>query len=216
MGVGRTYLTMSKQYYVLKLFEPATPGFCSSDKIYIGTEDELRAVAIRMLETGDYCESAKAIFEYFRGNKAATHNLYREIPILEPVEYKSELTTQVGETVQEHLNCWQWPYVMRFDSGIIHQVIIKYEKKYYRCTRVWLKNLSYETVSGHWEKLIDRFWGNAFVLDVTNGIGKDTTFNNILYVTEESYARLCDAVESLGKADLFKFKAIYDEVFGDG
>ena len=131
MGVGRTYLTMSKQYYVLKLFEPATPGFCSSDKIYIGTEDELRAVAIRMLETGDYCESAKAIFEYFRGNKAATHNLYREIPILEPVEYKSELTTQVGETVQEHLNCWQWPYVMRFDSGIIHQVIIKYEKKYY-------------------------------------------------------------------------------------
>ncbi|MGM9632361.1 MAG: hypothetical protein ACI3XL_04640 [Eubacteriales bacterium] len=105
---------------------------------------------------------------------------------------------------------------MKYDSGLIHQIIIKYEGKYHRCVRAWMKNLCYESTVGEWEMLSGGFWGHGFLLDITGNKEKDFTFNNLLYVIEESYNKMSDAIDSLGKTDLFDFKAIYDEVFADG
>lgn len=208
---------MMDKYYALKLWDPATPGFCSFSKLYIGTEEEIKTVVARMKAAEVYEETQKAILDYFRGNYAATHNIaYQVIPVLEPVLYKSEMKTQVEEAIKEHLNCWGCPYNMKYDSGLVHQIVIKHDGKYHRCIRAWLKNLCHETTVGEWDELTDGFWGNGFLLDVTGNKKTDFTFNNLLYVIEESYDKMSDAIDSLGKPDLFKFKAIYDEVFADG
>lgn len=208
---------MTDNYYALKLWDPATPGFCSFSKVYIGTEEELKTVVARMKKAEEYEDTQEAILDYFRGNHAATHNIaYQVIPVLEPVHYKSEMKTQVGETIKEHFNCWECPYMMKYDSGLIHQIVIKYDGKYHRCVRAWLKNLCYESTVGEWNMLSSKFWGHGFLLDITGNKEKDFTFNNLLYVVEESYDKLSDAIDSLGKTDLFNFKAIYDEVFADG
>lgn len=208
---------MTDRYYALKLWDPATPGFCSFSKVYFGTEEELKTVVARMKKANEYEATQEAILDYFRGNQAATHNIaYQVIPILEPVLFKSEMKSQVGETIKEHLNCWQWPYKMKYDSGLIHEIIVKYDGKYHRCVRAWLKNLCYESTVGEWEKLSSGFWGHGFLLDITGDEDKDFTFNNLLYVIEESYDKMSNAIDSLGKTELFAFKAIYDEVFADG
>ena len=121
---------MTDRYYALHLWDPATPGFCSCSKVYFGTEEELKTVVARMKKAEEYIETQEAILDYFRGNHAATHNIaYQVIPVLEPVLYKSEMKSQVGKTIKDHLNCWGCPYKMKYDSGLIHQIIIKHEAK---------------------------------------------------------------------------------------
>ena len=36
---------MSEKYYILRLDDPAKPGFCTFDKMYVGTEETILQVA---------------------------------------------------------------------------------------------------------------------------------------------------------------------------
>ena len=51
---------MAEQYFNLNLYDPAVPAFCSFDKMYVGTIDEIRVVMNRLAKTKDYVGTVKA------------------------------------------------------------------------------------------------------------------------------------------------------------
>lgn len=210
---------MDEKYYVFQLDDPACPGFCSFNKIYVGTEATLNVVANNLEKEQHYPETVAALRSYFKGNTKATHNIaYSEMKILTPIKIASEHKTAFDKKRWTHINIWGFPYEMKCDAGMIHQIVFKYENKYYRCIRAWLKNLCYESVGGEWHQLTGGFWGNASILDVAHASDTaDFTFNNLLYVTEETYkGDLHTAIDDMLKEDKISMKGICDEIFADG
>ena len=209
---------MAENYYIFRLDDPAKPGFCSFDKMYVGTKTTLNIVTNNLEKEQDYPETVEVLRSYFNGNYKATNNIaYSEMKILTPIKIVSEHETVFGKKCWTHINIWGFPYEMKCDSGLIHQIIFKHDKKYYRCIRAWLKNLCYESVSGDWHRLTDGFWGNAAVLDVTfTPDSTDFTFNNLLYVVEEIYDDLLAASDDITNIDKITMKGICEEIFADG
>ncbi len=68
-------IRIKNQQYVIHLWEPAAPAFCSFSKIYVGNKLDLLKVASNMQKADPQSETAKAIQEYFNGNHKATHNI---------------------------------------------------------------------------------------------------------------------------------------------
>lgn len=205
------------QYYALRLWDPALPGFCSGSKAYYGTEDTLTALAEKMIAEDKYAETGNAILDYFNGNKSAKHSVaYADIPVLEPVQFKRSAVIRLGKTEQEHINIWGFPYNFRFDEALIRQIVIKHEDKYIRCLQVWLTNLEMEMTDSDWESMTEGFWGNAILLEVDQRQNSSFIFSNLLYIEEERFDKMHDAFESIGKPELLKMKGIYDEIVADG
>ena len=77
---------MNEKYYILNLWDYGTPAFVSCDKMYVGTEAEIRAAIDAMKKSPKGSEETVAAAErYLAGDKTATHNIaYNEIPVLEP------------------------------------------------------------------------------------------------------------------------------------
>lgn len=215
MSTAKQTTKKNDQYYALHLWDASIPGFCSLDKMYIGTEEDIKSVAKIMEEEEHYPDTIKAIADYFAGNTEATHNIaYQEIPILTPVTLIAKRNFIIGKTEWEHLNTWQWPYNMRFDGAELSQIIIKYKNEYHRCLRAKIKNLQYKSVVGNYEPLGTSFWGNGFIFEVTEN-DSERTLENLLYVSEIAYAKLKDAKADF-ETDNIKFEGICDEIFGDG
>ena len=63
-----------KLHYVLQLWEPAAPAFCSFSKMYVGAKLEILEVAERLESEQAMLETSAAIRAYFAGNHNATHN----------------------------------------------------------------------------------------------------------------------------------------------
>ena len=85
------------QHFVLNLWEPAAPAFCSFAKPYVGSRHDLLKVAVNMKNADPQSETAKAIQEYFGGNHGATHKIaYQEIAILAPVRVLATSDLQVA------------------------------------------------------------------------------------------------------------------------
>ena len=216
---NRGITKLSKKYYVFQLDNPATPGFCSFNKLYVGTEETLKAVASNLEKKNHYPETAAALRSYFNGNTDVTHRIaYSTIKILTPIEIENEHKISFAEKRWIHINIWGFPYAMKCDSGITHQIVFKHEDKYYRCIRAWLKNLCYEGVNGNWHQLTGGFWGNDSILDVAFMPNKTNyTFNNLLYVTEEIYEDdVKKALDDMLLEEKIEMKGICDEIFADG
>lgn len=65
----------SNQYYILRLWDCATPSFCSFDKVYVGTEADIRKAIVSMKRAGVNEETVAAVSHYLSGDKTATHNI---------------------------------------------------------------------------------------------------------------------------------------------
>lgn len=210
---------MSDTYYVLKLDDPAKPGFCSFDKIYIGTEETINIVANNLEKDGSYPETVKAIRSYFKGNHSAEHNIaYQTQKALVPVKVEAEHKILLDDMQWTHTNIWGFPYEMKCDSATIHQIVFKCGDTVYRCVRAWLENLCYMGLNGGWSKLNEGFWGNYSILNVSGEPGKDDfTFNNLLYVVSEQYENDISIAESdIYLKEKIELKGICDEIFADG
>lgn len=215
MSIAKQTAKKTKTYYALHLWDASMPGICSFDKLYIGTEEDIKAVAKAMKEKDVYPETVKAIEDYFAGDINATHSVaYRTIPVLKPVMLKAQRSFTLGKRAWEHLNVWQCPYNMRFDGAEVSQIIIKYEEKYHRCIRARIKNLCYESIDGRYDNLDKMHWGNDFVLKVEYQ-DDGFTIENLLYVGEIVYAKLKEAKADF-EADNILFDGICDEIFGEG
>ena len=208
---------MAKEYYALYLDDPAKPGFCSCDKLYIGTENELRTVVKRMKKAGNYEGSVLAFKSYFEGNTKAMHNVaYKDITVLEHVKFICSSELSLKEKKWTHINIWNCPYNMKVDSASIQQIIVKHRGKYYRCIRAWLDNLCYEMMPGKWSELKDGFWGHKCLMDVKETSENDFVVNNLLYVVEDSYKSLDELDNLILDPDKIIFDRICDEIFADG
>lgn len=208
-----------EKFYMLHLDDTAAPGFCSFDKIYIGTEKTIKAVADNLEKNKHYLETVSAIRSYFNGNHSAAHNVaYRNLKVLIPVKIEAERKSAFNNKEWTHTNIWGFPYEMKCDSAIIHQIVFKYNGEIYRCIRAWLKNLCYKDYSGNRKMLDGGFWGNSSILNVSNVSGQaDFTFNNLLYVEEERYeSDISSAINDMQLDEKIELGRICDEIFADG
>lgn len=206
-----------KMHYVLKLWEPATPAFCSSGKIYVGSKDDLLSVAEAMKGEDGNSETEAAIRNYFAGDHTAVHHIaYQEIPILTPVRVLASSHLVLPEKSWEHMNVWGCPYEMRYASAEIDQIVIKYEGAYHRCVKARLIDLSYKGITDEWVKAGGAIWGNACVLKTERLPTGNTAFKNLLYVQEDSSEEKEPLVEKLCQPESVILDRLCDEIFGDG
>ncbi len=77
---------MNEQYYALFLDDPATPSFCSFDKLYVGTKSELDIAIDAMKQDERYAATVAAYEAYWTDPNAKHYVALREIPILTPVQ----------------------------------------------------------------------------------------------------------------------------------
>ena len=208
---------MTEKYYVLNLWNYGTPAFVSFDKMYVGTEAEIRTAIESMKKAEKNDETVAAVERYLAGDTTATHNIaYRDIPVLEQCRRVASSTLTLGEYSWEHINVWSFPYYMKCDSAEVKQILVEYKGKYYRCVRTWFKNLSYESVSGNWSLLGDFYLGPAYLFDVDDKKGVGRIMNNLLYIVEEVYINLNEAEDKLLSEEHLIFKGFCDDIFGDG
>ena len=203
-----------EQHYVLKLWEPAAPAFCSFAKPYVGSKHDLLKVAANIKNADQQSETAKAIQEYFGGNHGATHKIaYQELPILTPVRVLASSKITLPSRAWEHLNVWDCTYNMRFESAEVSQIIVRFDGKYHRCIRAKFTDLCYEGVKGEWRQVGSVLFGNASVIETFSDAG---TFENLLYVQEDVSDTKEPLESDLNNPDRIVFDRICDEVFGDG
>ena len=208
---------MTEKYYVLNLWNYGTPAFVSFDKMYVGTEAEIRTAIESMKKEGKNDETVAAVERYFTGDTTATHNIaYRDIPVLEQCRRVASSTLTLGEYSWEHINVWGFPYYMKCDSADVKQILVEYKGRYYRCVRAWFKNLCYESVSGNWSLLGDFYLGPAYLFDVDDKKGVGRFMNNLLYIAEEVYVNLNEAEDKLLSEEHLIFKGFCDDIFADG
>ena len=99
------------EYYILRLWDCATPSFCSFDKVYVGTEADIRKAIASMNRAGVNDETVAAVSHYLSGDKAATHNIaYKDIPALEKCQLIRTSELKIEATEWEHINVWGFPY----------------------------------------------------------------------------------------------------------
>ena len=208
---------MANTYYAFFLDEPATPAFCSFDKMYIGTAEDLLTAINRLQADGLYPNSVKAVREYLNGNRKAVHSVaYQERPALEPVQFITESKLILSEKKWEHLNAWKCPYNMKIGGAFVSQIVIKHDNQYYRCVRAWMKDLLYQAPDDSWHKLDGGFWGNRSILDVSSLPDGHFQINNLLYVVEDDYNTIEEAIKNIKNPESLVFDRICDEIFGDG
>jgi len=209
---------MIEKFYLLNLTDPATPGFCSFNKMYVGTEKMINQVVDNFENNKSYPDTISAVHSYFDGNINAEHNIaYTQQKVLTPIRIEAEHKMKFGNMKWTHTNIWGFPYNMRCDSVNAHQIVFMYNKRYYRFIKVYLENLSYEGVRNEWIKLRGGFWGNDSVLNVYNIPSADSfIFNNLLFIEEECYDNSTLAVKDIYIKNKINFKKVCDEIFADG
>lgn len=208
---------MVDDYYALYLDDPATPGFCSFSKLYIGAKQSLISVSERMIDEDVESKTGQAINSYFAGNSSATHNIaYQEIPVLTKVQCICSSSLSLPATKWDHRNIWGFPYAMRFEAAKIEQIVVLHDEKYIRCIRAWMHNLQCEFSGGEWHPMIEGFWGNRAVLNVSSKAEDDFVFNNLLFIVEDEWNDLSTAEQAIQKSDNIIFDHICEEIFADG
>ena len=206
-----------KIHYVLQLWEPAAPAFCSFSKMYVGMKPELLKVAERLKQEQTMPETSAAIRAYFAGNNKATHNIaYHDITVLTPVRVLAESKLQLKEREWEHLNAWEWPYKLRFSGAEVSQIVIRYGGNYHRCMKATTTDLWYEGMQGEWKPVGSMLFGNACVLHSSVLPEGHYEFGNDLYVQEETSRTKEPLIQKLTDPENVVFDRLCDEIFGDG
>ena len=206
-----------EQYYAFYLDDPATPAFCSIPKLYVGSKSDLLRVADNLIQDDVYPETSAGIREYFDGKVGCTHIIaYQEMPILRPVRVLEASELLVYEREWTHLNTWNCPYHMKFQSASVSQILILKDELFYRCIRARFQELSYESICGGWKQIGDSIFGHACVIDVCSVPEDDFTFRSILYVVEDSAKTPEILLSRMNDPKYLVFDRICDEVFGDG
>lgn len=207
---------MNEQYYALFLDDPATPSFCSFDKLYVGTRAELDIAIAAMKLDERYSDTVRAYEIYWTDPNAKHYVALREVPILTHVQRICSSELILGEKEWEHINVWGFPYKMKFDDAAVKQLLISHEGKFYRLLRATFTNLFYENTIGKWTPAKDRFWGHGCLLDVQEGPDGTISLNSLLYMEQDHFERASDADDLMLDSSKVFFARICDEIFADG
>ena len=205
------------QHYVLNLWEPAVPSFCSFAKPYVGSKQDLLKVAEQLAEDDPESETAKAIRDYFAGNRNSMHHIaYQKMPVLTPVRVLASSRMELPMMTWEHLNAYDCPYRMRFDAADVFQIMIRYKGRYHRCVKAVMRNLCYEGINDDWLPVGTMFFGNRCIINTCETSHQKRFIENILYVQEDSSDESDTLIPKLKIPTEVIFDRICDEIFGDG
>ena len=204
-------------FYAFCLDDPAVPAFCSFSKLYFGTEADLLEVAGNLEKYGNYPETAAGIRSFFAGNTGVTHVIaYKEIPVLQPVEMLDSSEMMIGPYQWTHMNTWDCPYDLRFDSAIISQLLLRYDGKVLRCIRARFNGLAYLAYADRWNPIGGTIFGHPSVLSIRPKPEGGYDFGTILYMCEDSATSPLELWHKMHDPDALNFNPIIDEVLGDG
>lgn len=145
------------QYYAVNFDDPALPGFCSGDKAYFGTANDIRAVVENMLQSDR--DRARLIIDQLDCLPNLLGNNLR------PVMVKGRSELLVKNAKFHHSNIWGFLHAFRSEEAKIDQIIVKHEGKYLRCCRVAMKNLEIMLDQRFWHEVGDQIFGNRICND---------------------------------------------------
>lgn len=207
------------RYYRLLLDDYSAASFTSFDKDYFGTLEDINAFFEEMKADEEIAKKQKyeiSIYEqYLAGNKKISHTVaYREVPFLIPAKVLATETSQLINHEWEHLNTWQWPYMMRCDKVECTHIWFSCYGKYSRCIRARFANLQYGTESEKHKPLGGMIWGYPGII-----AGEVGNLYNTLFVEEKVFKNKADAMKD--REDFIKnpdpnFSKFLDDIFGDG
>jgi len=207
---------MSEQFYVMELDEPAAASFCSFSKQYFGTKKDIENVMTVMAQHDEYKDTVAAWKEYKEGNRFATHNIaYAPTQLLRPAKFITSSEIELKRRKWDHTNLWCCIYPMKITGGTVSQIVLKLDKKYYRCLRATLKDLKYEGAVGEWDE-VSSLWGNYPVMKKEKQSDGHYTMSNLLYVIEDVHDTLDGLDELIKDPKEIKFEKFCDEIFADG
>ena len=208
---------LNDEYYAICLDDPAVPAFCSFPKLYIGSEEDLLTLAANLDRDGVYAGTAAGIRSYFAGNTGVTHIIaLAEIPVIQPVEVLDISELHLGARQWTHMNTWDCPYDLRFDSASVSQILVRHEGKILRCIRARFNGLTYLAFAGRWMPIGGTIFGHYSVLSIRPLRNGGYDFGTILYMCEDSAKSLAELWPKLNDPDALIFDSICAEVFGDG
>lgn len=208
---------LNDDYYAICLDDPAVPPFCSFPKQYIGCEEDLLTLADNLDRDGVYPKTAAGIRSYFAGNTGVTHVIaLAEIPVIRPVEVLDISELHVGAHQWTHMNTFDCPYEMRFDSADVSQILVRHEDKILRCIRARFSGLAYLAFAGRWLSIGGTIFGHPSVLSIRALPNGGYDFGTILYMCEDSAESPAELWPKLNDPDALIFDSICEEVLGDG
>ncbi len=208
---------MKSSYYAICLDDPATPAFCSFPKVYFGTKSDLLAVARDLEENGNYLETASGIRRFFAGDVDVSHVIAHEKrPVLQPVEVLDSSELQLSERQWAHMNIWDYPYEMRFDSAEVSQLLLLHEEMFVRCIRAQFTGLSYLSFGDRWQPIGGFILGHPSVLAIRSNPEGGFDFGTILYMCEDSADSPDELLKKMNDPQSLLFDSIIEEVLGDG
>ncbi len=213
----QSHAAKEMQLYAISLNDHAAPSFCSFEKLYIGSLDEISLFIDRLEKTGHYLDTVAAFRGFMKGDKEAEHPVaYHMTKLLIPVNLVCADERTLEARKWDHINTWGFPYHMRFDEARISQIIVDKQGTLIRLIRGWFKNLSYEDGAGGWIRPDDGFWGHPGMIDVQYNPDGSITLNNLLYVAEDSASDdKATFVAEFSKKPIV-LDSICEEIFGDG
>lgn len=176
---------MSEKYYVMRLLDYALTGYCLDSTMYVGTEEEIRAVISTMESYGIKDGTVDAVRRYLSGDKNVMRRVAGEdIPALEECKFISSAAFEVGNKEWNYTSPGGTPYHIRCDRARIKQILIQHKGMYYRLSRNWYDNLCYESPVGGNGVFGQMYNGPTYLYDVTQLDDGVIRINNRLYVLE--------------------------------
>ena len=208
---------LNDDYYAICLDAPGVPPFCSFPKQYIGSQEDLLKLSDNLDRDGAYPKTAAGIRSYFAGNTGVTHVIaLAEIPVIKPVEVLDISELHLGERQWTHMNTWDCPYDMRFDSADVSQIIVRHEDKILRCIRARFNGLAYLAFAERWMPIGGTIFGHYSVLAIRALPNGGYDFGTILYMCEDSAECPVELWTKMHEPDALIFDTIIEEVLGDG
>lgn len=161
-----------------------------------------------------YKQLSSALAAYKNGENNITHTVaYNEVPFLVPVNLLEAVSYIMPCTEWEHINVWDCPYKMQFQSAEIQQFWFEIDNTYVRAMKAKITDLKYEDYSGSWSD-IGTMWDFPHIIEVE----APYTYNR-LAVAEKGFDNRAEF-----EGDYKHFLSVHDtnftnfcnDIFGDG
>lgn len=210
---------MSKQLYRLCLDDYSTPDFCSFNKDYIGTLEDIKTFIEALRNDEKYAKSESRLIEawdsYTAGNHEITYNAtYQENKFLVRVKCLGTAGTILTDCEWEHLNTWWYPYYTKCSQAKSTHIRVSYQGKYRRCVRVKFMSLQCKSTTDEYIQFNGMCRGYPHMIEKDG----DITYNR-MYVLEKSFKNKVEALLDL-KAFIatpdIEYRNVLNDIFGDG
>lgn len=182
-----------RDIFGVELPDYAMPGFCSGSKPYFGSIEDIAAFR-RAINNDDRRKP-------------------EDMEFMSAKMYGARYNAQAAGTY-EYTNIWGFQYFVWWDKLESVHLWIRYKERFYRCVRVRMKSLQYDTNKDALMKSSpgEQIWGYPHILEYRHPFH----FSR-MYVVEKKFDTEEDLLENLEYFDgSIELKGWLDDLFGDG